>query len=257
MADAVVLHHRELCLLSEKLPEIPRPSKQYWVWFNMESPTYSPNLNLMDNVINLTMSYRADSDIFTPYGFLEKYNGAQQFVIPVKTNLLAWVVSNWEPYSRRIQYYEELKKYIQIDLYGKNYKKLPPENHTKIISMYKFYLAFENSIHEDYITEKLWYNALSSGTVPVVMGPPRENYERFIPSDSFIHVDDFSTAQDLALYLQELDKNDTRYKQYFRWRSTLQPVINTDFFTLYCKICKALKEAPAYRTIKSIAKWYK
>ncbi|MEE6498525.1 hypothetical protein FKM82_003141 [Ascaphus truei] len=256
-ADAVVFHHRDVCNSRKQLPQITRPDKQYWIWFNLESPTHSPNLGFMDKLINLTMSYRADSDIWTTYGWLEKHDGVQNFTIPVKNKLVAWAISNWNPSSRRVQYYEELKKHIPIDRYGGNQKSLPAEKQTEVLSTYKFYLAFENSIHEDYITEKLWYNALVSGTVPVVIGPPRENYERFIPPDSFIHVDDFSTAKELATYLTDLEKDHQRYQQYFNWRSKYQPVGKTSYIMQYCKVCKALKNAPPYRTISSIAKWYK
>ena len=40
----------------------------------------------------------------------------------------------------------------------------------------KFYLAFENSLCDDYITEK-FHNILENfNTVPVVMGPKKEDY---------------------------------------------------------------------------------
>ena len=40
----------------------------------------------------------------------------------------------------------------------------------------KFYLAFENSLCDDYITEK-FHNILENfNTVPVVMGPRKEDY---------------------------------------------------------------------------------
>ena len=45
-----------------------------------------------------------------------------------------------------------------------------------LIANFKFYLAFENAIHcNDYISEKFWRNALSSGAVPVVFGPHRDD----------------------------------------------------------------------------------
>ncbi|XP_053576131.1 3-galactosyl-N-acetylglucosaminide 4-alpha-L-fucosyltransferase FUT3-like [Bombina bombina] len=256
-ADAVILYHRDVCSSREQLPKMKRPSKQYWIWFNLESPSRSSNLSLMDNLINLTMTYQADSDIFTPYGWLEKHDSHENFTIPLKKKLVAWVVSNWNPNYRRTKYYLELKKYIEIDIYGHGKMLLPRNKQRMILSTYKFYLAFENSIHKDYITEKLWYNVFNSGTVPVVMGPPRANYERFLPPDSFIHVDDFHSPKELASYLLELDKDDKRYQQYFNWRSKFKPVGNTSFATHYCKVCKALKEAPVYRTIPSIDKWFK
>lgn len=56
---------------------------------------------------------------------------------------------------------------------------------------YKFYLAFENSICHDYITEK-FYNALQYRTVPIVYGGA--NYQALAPKGSFINVKDFSSG---------------------------------------------------------------
>lgn len=67
---------------------------------------------------------------------------------------------------------------------------------------YRIYLAFENSNCDEYLTEKLWYNAYFKYAIPVVMGGTRENYERLCPPKSFIHVDDFDSPQSLADYLR-------------------------------------------------------
>ncbi|XP_063802197.1 4-galactosyl-N-acetylglucosaminide 3-alpha-L-fucosyltransferase FUT6-like [Pseudophryne corroboree] len=256
-ADVVVIHHWEVRYSQNQLPQMPRPPNQYWVWFNLEPPSHSPNLQFMDNLINLTMSYRADSDIFSPYGWLEENKEEENFTIPSKTKLVAWAVSNWNPNSRRVRYYNQLKNYLSVDIYGRQHKPLPRNEHQQTLSKYKFYLAFENSAHEDYITEKLWNNAFANGIVPVVMGPSRGNYERFIPKDSFIHVDDFPTAQELATYILKLDSDDKAYQQYFHWRSRLHPFAGINWQTAYCRVCKAIKEAPKHKTIPSLGDWYK
>nr|XP_056700640.1 4-galactosyl-N-acetylglucosaminide 3-alpha-L-fucosyltransferase FUT6-like [Euleptes europaea] len=256
-ADAVVVHHRDVCY-SNSLPRNPRPPSQRWIWFNLESPSNSPNLGFMDNYFNLTMSYRRDSDIFTPYGWLEALHHPQNITIPPKSKLVAWVVSNWNPSSRRLKYYQELKKYIQVDVYGRQHLPLPQDKHFPTLTQYKFYLSFENSIHEDYITEKVWKNAFLSMAVPVVCGPPRKNYEEFLPPDSFIHIEDFPSAQELAHFLHELDKDDVRYQNYFRWRSRLEPLGTTSWATHYCKACRALQETPVqYKTVPELSKWFK
>ncbi|XP_075693061.1 4-galactosyl-N-acetylglucosaminide 3-alpha-L-fucosyltransferase FUT6-like [Rhinoderma darwinii] len=256
-ADAIVIHHRNACNSIKQLPQMPRPPNQYWVWFNLESPTHSPNLHFMDNLINFTMSYRADSDIFSPYGWLEPNQQEENFTIPPKTKLVAWAISNWNPHSRRVHYYQELRKFLSVDIYGRQNLPLPGNDLEKTLSKYKFYLAFENSIHEDYITEKLWLNALTFGSVPVVMGPSRKNYERYIPKDSFIHVEDFSTPEELAKYILKLDSDEKAYQQYFTWRSRLHPITSDDWPTNYCRVCKALKEAPTNKTISTLRTWYK
>ena len=78
---------------------------------------------------------------------------------------------------------------------------------------YKFYLAFENSLCSEYITEKLWWNAYSKvgraqryrpdaspqGAVPIVMGGVSEgDYSRLAPPNSYLHVDQFKGPEDLA-----------------------------------------------------------
>ena len=64
------------------------------------------------------------------------------------------------------------------DCFGRNTRtSKAPWGTNGEISHHKFYLAFENSIHcNDYISEKFWRNALSSGAVPVVYGVGFQNF---------------------------------------------------------------------------------
>uniref|UniRef100_A0A8D0E2X8 Fucosyltransferase n=1 Tax=Salvator merianae TaxID=96440 RepID=A0A8D0E2X8_SALMN len=256
-ADAVVVHHPDVSQSRRQLPQGPRPPFQRWVWFNLESPSHTPNLGFMDNYFNLTMSYRRDSDIFTPYGWLETLAEPRNVTIPEKSKLVAWVVSNWKHSSPRVKYYKKLRSYIPVDVYGRRHVPLPRDKHLSTLSQYKFYLAFENSVHEDYITEKLWRNSLLSSTVPVVCGPPRKNYERYLPPDSFIHIEDFPTAQGLANFLLELDRDPVRYRNYFQWRRWLKPVGDLGWAIQLCKACKVLQEKPVhYQTVGELSKWF-
>ncbi|NXH97740.1 FUT5 fucosyltransferase, partial [Pachycephala philippinensis] len=256
-ADAVILHHREVCGHRESLARLPRLPTQPWIWLNMESPSHSSNLSAMDNLFNLTMSYRRDSDIFVPYGELRPLGRPRPVAIPHKSRLVAWVVSNWQEESRRVRYYRELRQHIPVDVYGKNHTPLAPSELLATISRYTFYLAFENSQHQDYITEKLWRNALSSGTIPVVLGPPRENYELFLPPDSFIHVDDFGSARELARFLFELAWDAERYRGYFQWRRWFRPVPGTGWALRLCRACQFLHTTePRYRAVPRLAAWF-
>ncbi|XP_069479906.1 3-galactosyl-N-acetylglucosaminide 4-alpha-L-fucosyltransferase FUT3-like [Ambystoma mexicanum] len=255
-ADAVIFHHSDLMYTPYDLPRQPRPVNQRWIWFNLEPPTKIINLHTVDKLMNLSMTYRPDSDIFTPYGctlFTEK---PQNFSIPTKSRLVAWATSNWNKKIRRVRYYEELKKHLHIDVFGWGNMHLGRDEQALVLSKYKFYLAFENSESQDYITEKLWNNALLSWAVPVVLGPTRENYERFLPGEAFIHVDDFPSAKELAEYLLALDKDDERYRKYFTWRSHYEVVPQINWATHYCKACYYLRKPPTYRTVPSVVKWF-
>jgi len=84
-----------------------------------------------------------------------------------------------------------------------------------ILRQYLFYLAFENQNENDYITEKLW-GSLSDGALPVYYGSP--NIHQHVPPHSIIHVKDFKTTQDLAVYLGKVASNRTLYASYHTWR---------------------------------------
>ncbi|KAM4696283.1 3-galactosyl-N-acetylglucosaminide 4-alpha-L-fucosyltransferase FUT3-like [Rhinophrynus dorsalis] len=256
VSDAVVVHHVDVMYNKNSLPQQPRPNYQRWIWFNMEPPLIIRNLHFLDNLINLTWTFRQDSDIYSPYGRIEALREPQNFTIPAKSKLVSWVVSKWYPGAPRIAYYEELKKHIPIDVYGKKHKKLSRDDFYTTISQYKFYLAFENSIYKDYITEKFWRNALDSWTVPVVLGTFRKNYERFMPGDAFIHVDDFPSAKELAEFLLVLNKDDERYRKYFNWRSHYRLWEERGLDRHYCKVCNVLRQAPYYQVIPSVARWF-
>ncbi|XP_025966630.2 4-galactosyl-N-acetylglucosaminide 3-alpha-L-fucosyltransferase FUT6 [Dromaius novaehollandiae] len=257
VADAIIVHHRGVCAGPERLPQGPRAPSQRWIWFNLESPSHSANLGAMDNLFNLTMSYRRDSDIFSPYGELQLLSQPQPFSIPPKAKLVAWVVSNWQANSHRVKYYQELKRHIAVDVYGQHHQPLAQDQLLSTVARYKFYLAFENSQHEDYITEKVWRNALSSGTVPIVLGPPRANYERFLPPDAFIHVDDFTSARDLARYLQELSEDAARYQRYFQWRQWLKPMSRSGWAAHLCRACQVLQMMEArYQVVRDLSTWF-
>ena len=56
--------------------------------------------------------------------------------------------------------------------------------------------------------------------LPIVMGARPKDYKALLPPDSYISVDDFQSPKHLAEYLHILDKDDTLYNSYFRWKDT-------------------------------------
>ncbi|KAM8819702.1 alpha-(1,3)-fucosyltransferase 4 [Eudromia elegans] len=259
-ARAVLFHHRELAAHGALgLPRAPppRPPAQLWVWMNFESPSHSPGLRGLAGLFNWTMSYRADSDVFVPYGSLRAPPAPRPFTLPRKSRLVAWVVSNWNEEHARVRYYRRLREHVPIDVYGARGRALPAGGVVPTVAAYKFYLAFENSQHTDYITEKLWRNAFAAGAVPVVLGPRRANYERFIPRDSFIHVDDFASPRRLAAYLKFLDKSKASYRRYFAWRNKYEVHVTSFWDEHFCKVCEALRAAgDRVQTVHNLAAWF-
>ncbi|XP_036393258.1 alpha-(1,3)-fucosyltransferase 4-like [Megalops cyprinoides] len=258
-ADAVIIHHREIIGNLSRLPREPRPPTQKWIWMNFESPTHTSGLEELEGIFNWTMSYKVGSDIFMPYGYLRprKTSQSSTVLLPRKKRLVAWVISNWNENHARVALYWRLSKYIPIDVYGRDFMQLVNNSVVQTVSQYKFYLAFENSQHPDYITEKLWRNALGSSAVPVVLGPPRSNYERFLPGDAFIHVDDFHSPKMLAAYLRFLAKTPRLYKRYFNWKRDYTVHVSSFWNEHYCAACKAVR-AGRYQTkvVSDLTLWF-
>ncbi|XP_047202068.1 4-galactosyl-N-acetylglucosaminide 3-alpha-L-fucosyltransferase 9-like [Girardinichthys multiradiatus] len=255
-SDGIVIHHRDIAGDLSNLPTSQRPPFQKWIWMNLESPSHSAQLAGINNLFNLTLNYRQDSDIQVPYGSIVAAETVEDFVPPSKNKLVCWIVSNWNPEHVRVKYYNELYKHIEVHAYGHAFGEyIADKDYIPTMASCKFYLSFENSIHKDYITEKL-YIPLSIGTVPVVLGTSRQNYENFVQGDAFIHVDDFNSPKDLAEYLLLLDKNQELYLEYFKWRRHFK-VNRAHFWAEHtCQACDYLRRHKEYRAFNNLNKWY-
>lgn len=237
---------------------IPKSARQLYMLYFLECPYHTQHVKMPD-AINWTATYRGDSDIVAPYEKWEYFDPRVRQVeqdrnfAQNKTRKVAWFVSNCSARNGRLQFAHELQKYIEVDIYGAcgNHKcsRSTAEKCFEILDRdYKFYLAFENSNCRDYITEKFYVNALTRNVLPIVMGARPEDYEAGSPQKSYIHIDEFASAKELAEYLKILDKNDELYNSYFKWKGTGE-FINTYF---WCRVCSMLHDEESI----SKPKWY-
>ena len=172
-----------------------------------------------------------------------------------KTKLVSWIASNCK-YSRGAKVRMNLvnkmvESGIKMDLRGACFPGNPPapsrndKDLLEFLGSSKFYLAFENSYHcKDYITEKVYRNALLSGSVPIVWGSKKEDYEAVLPRHSFIFLEDFaSNFTNLRNYLNYLDRNEKAYAEYLNWR-LLDPsqLYGHNVFTGRCSLCRQLQD---------------
>ncbi|XP_060917483.1 alpha-(1,3)-fucosyltransferase 7 [Labrus mixtus] len=257
-ADVVVFHSRELVQGRKKLPfDLPRPPGQRWAWMSLEAPVYSSNLSQLDNLFNITITYRRDADVTIPYGeLLPKEDEGVEDVPQNKSFLVCWVVSNYKNQHKRSMVYKELSETVPVKVYGRWTKKpLPSRALITTISRCYFYLSFENSVGKDYITEKLWRNAYKGGAVPVVIGPPIDDYKAVAPPNSFIHVDEFASVKDLGKYLQQLAGDKERYSEYFKWKKEWRVKLYTDWRERLCKVCSQYDRLPQHKVYSDLEAW--
>jgi alpha-1,3-fucosyltransferase len=272
-SDVVLFHTRYA--RKRNMPTFRLPH-QHWITYLHEAPTQTDMFveSPHHSWFNWTLTYSMLGDIVVPYGiclpnrekvandpssitavirlvygksaeslpWLDRRQLQQNYTVNYargKTGLVFWAVGHCKTESLREKYVAELKRYIHVDIRGNCVR-----NHIKDkndgFRIHKFYLAFENSICPDYITEKTWL-ALSGGIVPIVLGGA--DYKTFLPHHSYIDIKDFSSPKALATYLNKLDRNDTLYNEYFAWRRnyTCRNGIPRGE-SKFCKLCRFINK---------------
>ncbi|XP_041053494.1 alpha-(1,3)-fucosyltransferase 10 [Carcharodon carcharias] len=219
---------------------LPRKPQHAWALFHEESPKNNYKLfhEAAVTLFNYTSTFSRHSHMPLTTQYLESIEElkSHKYLIPLsqKNRLrehlapLVYVQSDCDPPSDRDSYVRELMKYIPVDSYGEclHNKDLPSslkdpttmddDGFYKILAQYKFILAFENAVCDDYITEKLW-RPFKLGAVPVYYGSP--SIADWLPSNkSAILVGSFSHPKDLAEYIMQLDGNDQWYEVFLEWK---------------------------------------
>jgi len=240
--------------------------------FYYQNPTFYPYA--LDNYFDRSISYKYDSPfpIFQPIIkprnlSLNEIQHEQQLnnnSLKLKKKAIAWIVSNCNTFSQRENYVKELNKFIQIDIYGKCGTSCENENNRQCkidLNEYYFYLSFENSRCNSYISEKFW-NIISDSThrlVPIVMGAQENDYQRIAPKQSYIHINQYKTPEDLAKYLNDLIKYPDKYLTYHQWREHTEiELINPGrWMNLLCPLCQMAYETRlSSHTRLNFSSWY-
>ena len=119
---------------------------------------------------------------------------------------------------------------------------------------YYFYLAFENSICKDYVTEK-FFNALNHDVIPIVLGGA--NYSSIAPYKSYIdaYKDFKNDPGKLARHLQTLMEDKRLYAEHFWWKNYYS--VNTDSLAKYhCEICEKLNQINTVSIYEDLEEWW-
>jgi len=180
--------------------------------------------------------------------------------------MAAWFVSRCNSFSNRELLTQKLQKFINVDVYGKcgnlSCPRMNDENEKNkectdmLNTTYKFYLAFENSICVDYMTKKSFLN-MDNYVIPILYNGITD-MQHFLPPHSYIHVNDFSSIEELANYLKYLHKNPQEYANYFWWKKYYK-INNNPYPNSYCQICLKLNDWDSKHKKQQyldVARWY-
>ncbi|XP_034830563.1 alpha-(1,3)-fucosyltransferase C-like [Maniola hyperantus] len=251
------------------LPDRRSPHQKFAFASIESSDNYPVCSDKLNNVFNWTWTYKLESE--AKWGYIVVRDANRNIIGPKKimhwlrlaemdpvsdelkeklkkkTKAAAWFVSNCYSRSGREKFVRELqaalKKYnLDVDIYGKcgplKCSRDDQDDCNKMLSAnYYFYLSFENSFAEDYVTEKLLY-PLQHDAIPIVFGGA--NYTRFMPDGIYLNARELG-AEKLASKMQELILNPNLYAEYFRWKKHYSfyrryESIDTDDYCSFCTI---------------------
>lgn len=154
-----------------------------------------------------------------------------------------------ENYSARIRAVGHFSEMNFIDLYGRGWSTLNKrqalnptfrwhrralianykgsiESKYECYSQYDYALCFENQNTKGYITEKI-FDCLLSGCIPIYKGAP--DITDFIPKTCFIDCNDFSSYQELYIFLSSMSQED---KEFYR-REAEQYIHSESYLNFY------------------------
>lgn len=208
VTDYDVILFNAIDIYEVDLPHL-RSDNQIYVFITTDSAKNYPVSKKLNWIFNYTVTYKLNSDVPYPYIAVrdklgkviapkkevhwmdvDKMNLAPQSIIDrlqTKKTAGAWFVTNCGASSDRINYVQNLREALtsynlDIDIYGGcGYlwcdRTKPDYCLSKIETDYYFYLSLENSLSEDYVTEKL-LTALNHYAVPVVLASG--NYTKYV-----------------------------------------------------------------------------
>lgn len=181
-----------------------------------------PDFNIADYAISFENIAYKDRHIRVPNWIMNpKYNEAveqmqhkHEFTGTEKTGFCSFVVSNGNADAIRTEFFELLSGYKQIASGGRYMNNIgcPQGVPDKLAfqKQYKFAMAFENSSHLGYTTEKL-VEAFAARTVPIYWGDP--DIEKTFNGKAFINVAKYETLEEAVAQIRRVDEDEALYQQ--------------------------------------------
>ncbi len=130
-------------------------------------------------------------------------------ILKKKNSFCCMLVSN-DKAKDRIRFFHKLSEYKKVDSGGRFLNNIgaPVDDKFKFLEPYKFTVAFENSSHPGYVTEKV-YQPMFKNTIPIYWGSATVNQD--FNTKSFINWHDYKSDEAVIKRIIELDQNDDLY----------------------------------------------
>ena len=114
-------------------------------------------------------------------------------------------------HSKRFQFVQNIEdSNLSIDVFGRGRTHPLPDGKLDGLLPYRYSIAIENTVHDDYFTEKIM-DCWLAGTVPIYFGAL--NLEDYFPSDSFIRLH----SLDFEEFRQRVNSGEFSHED-FEWR---------------------------------------
>ena len=180
--------------------------------------------------------------LFAHHGQLENVKNREpvtQADIEKRERFCNFIYSNRYAAPLREQIYRQLTEYKHVESAGKYLRNIMVDEDANITlgrgqpntfkklavqQQYRFSIAFENSEHEGYTTEKIM-DAFAARTIPIYWGNP--HVLRDFDPRSFINAYDFDTIEDLVAEVIRIDNDPEAYLEMLN-----APVFTKSFLAL-------------------------
>ena len=222
---------------------VPRVEGEDWALLHEESLKNNAHFchEEMMRHFNHTSTFRRHSDLPLTTQYLDSLHSltspAHMVSLQTKNRLVtsglapvAYVQSSCDTPSMRDNWVREFMKYIKVDSYGEclhnkdiaehlaGSEQFENSGYLSLLAQYKFVIAVENALCDDYVTEKLW-RTLTVGAVPIYLGAG--NIEDYLPNEnSAILVKNFDSPRKVAEFVLSVHNNDEQYQTFLRHKAT-------------------------------------
>lgn len=171
------------------------------------------NLNFGDRYLRYPL-YLVDELYGEDYNLMKNKHLQNGTILDEKADFCSFVVSNGSSMAddARTAFFNKLSEYKKVNSGGRylNNIGMPDGVEDKLAFQrkHKFSIAFENSAHPGYITEKI-IQAFAADTIPIYWGAV--DIDQYFNPESFINCNRFNTFDNAIDFVRRVDSDDELY----------------------------------------------